>query len=268
VEDCIKKYHPITKTILETACWTWVVAFELQKKWFWVTGLDISEKMLERAKKNLTSPQPSTSSGMTRGLPQGEGAIVDLVLWNMTNFDLKKKFDVVLCNYNSICHLLEWKQWQDFFDMSYNHLNKDWLLIFDINTLYEFESITRDFAQFYNFGDDTVCMEMRKTSPPTPLLRSNFEESRASTPVSVILRGEGNTWFIYEWLIKIFKKRKDKKYDLIEEIIQENSFEIFKIKNELEKKWFEVLEMVDFHYWEVTEISERVYFICKKIKKC
>ncbi|MDP2395891.1 MAG: hypothetical protein Q8S84_05365 [bacterium] len=30
------------------------------------------------------------------------------------------------------------------------------------------------------------------TSPPTPLLRSNFEDSRASTPVSVILRGEGS----------------------------------------------------------------------------
>jgi len=57
----------------------------------------------------------------------------------------------VLCNYNSICHLLTWKEWQDFFAMAYKHLNKNGILIFDINTLFEFESITRDFAQFYTF---------------------------------------------------------------------------------------------------------------------
>ena len=214
-KDCIKKYHPKVKTILETACWTWVVALELQKKWFLVTWLDINEKMLERAWKIINEK--------------------NLVLWNMTNFDLKKKFDVVLCNYNSICHLLKWKEWQSFFDMSYNHLHNDWLLIFDINTLYEFESITRDFAQFYNFGDDSVCMEMFKK----------------------------NDYF--QWLIKIFKKEENKKYDLIEEVVNENSFEIVRIKNELKLKWFEILEIVDFHYWEVSEISERVYFICKKI---
>jgi cyclopropane fatty-acyl-phospholipid synthase-like methyltransferase len=74
-----------------------------------------------------------------------------LVLADMTNFDLRKTFDTILCNYNSICHLLKWEQWQAFFEMVNKHLEKDGLFVFDINTVYEFESITKDFAQFYNF---------------------------------------------------------------------------------------------------------------------
>lgn len=214
IEDCIKEYKPETKTILETACGTWKVARELIKNKYKVTGLDISEKMLKKAEKNLDKKS--------------------LVLADMTDFDLTKTFDAVLCNYNSICHLLKWEQWQGFFDMVNKHLEKDWLFVFDINTLYEFDSITNDFAQFYNFWEDTVCLEMKKKD------------------------------WIYEWLVKIFKKSDDKKYDLIEEVVRENSFPINKIKKELKEKWFKFLEMIDYHYGEVTAQSERVYFICKK----
>lgn len=216
IEDCIKEYKPETKTILETACGTWEVARELIKKKYKVIGLDINKKMLKKAEQNLD--------------------IKNLVLADMTDFDLWKTFDTVLCNYNSICHLLKWKQWQDFFEMVNIHLKKEWLFIFDINTIYEFDSITNDFAQFYNFNNDTVCLEMQKKD------------------------------WIYEWIVKIFKKSdKNNSYDLIEEIVRENSFPINKIKNELKEKWFKILEMIDYHYGEVTVKSERVYFICKKI---
>jgi hypothetical protein len=200
--------------ILETACWTGTVAKEFIKKWFKIIWLDINEKMLEIAKTNIPKD--------------------NLVLWDMTNFDLWKKFDVLLCNYNSICHLLEWKQWKNFFIMSYNHLKEWWLFIFDINTLFEFENITREFAQFYNFWEDSVCLEMFKKE-----------------------------WY-YEWLIKIFKKEEDWRFDLIKEIVKENSFPIKIIKKELKNSWFEILEVLDFHYWDVSLESERVYFVCKK----
>ena len=214
IEDCINEYKPETKTILEVACGTWEVARELINRKYKVTGLDINKRMLEKAEKNIPKK--------------------NLILGDMINFDLWKTFDAILCNYNSICHLLKWEQWQRFFEMSNNHLEKDWLLIFDINTIYEFENITKDFAQFYNFESDTVCLEMQK-----------------------------NNW-IYEWLVKIFKQSSDKKYDLVEEVVRENSFPINKIKKELKDKWFKILEMIDYHYWEVTVESERVYFICKK----
>ncbi len=232
IEDCIKEYKPETKTILETACGTAVVAKWLEAAWYKVTGLDINEKMLEKAKQNLPPPNPLLTKEGEWNEVKGGG--LTLVLWDMTNFDLEKKFDTVLCNYNSICHLLKWEEWQSFFDMVNKHLEKDWLFIFDINTVFEFENITRDFAQFYNFWDDTVCLEMFKKD------------------------------WIYEWLVKMFVKQKDASYILEKEVVKENSFPINKIKKELSDKWFKILEMIDYHYWEVTAESERVYFICKK----
>ena len=214
VEDCIKEHKPETKTILETACGTGEVARELVLKKYKVTGLDISEKMLKKAEENLDKK--------------------NLVLADMTDFDLWKTFDSVLCNYNSICHLLKWEDWQKFFKMTSKHLESGGLFVFDINTVHEFENISRDFAQFYNFDDDVVCLEMIK------------EE------------------WIFKWLVKIFKKNNEWKYDLIEEVVKENSFPINKIKKELKEQWFKIVEMIDYHYWEVTAKSERVYFICKK----
>lgn len=217
LSELISKYNSAPKkeiSILETACGTGTVAKEFQKLWYDITGLDISEKMLEKAKENLSEEK--------------------LILADMTNFDLQKKFDVILCNYNSICHLLTWQDWQKFFEMSQKHLDENGLLIFDINTLFEFENITREFAQFYTFWEDSVCLEMFKKDG------------------------------IYEWLIKIFKKSSDGRYDLIIENVRENSFPTEKIKKELKNKGFKVLEMLDFHYGLVTNESERVYFVCQK----
>ena len=212
--DCIKEYKPETKSILETACGTWIVAKELNNLWYKVTGLDISDKMLKKAEENLNKK--------------------DLVLADMTDFDLDKTYDTILCNYNSVCHLLKWEDWQKFFQMSANHLEKDGLFIFDINTVFEFENITKEFAQFYNFWEDSICLEM-------------FKED-----------------WIYKWLVKMFIKSTDGRYDLVEEIVKEMSFPISKIEKELKDRWFKILEKIDYHYGEVTANSERVYFICKK----
>jgi len=212
----IEKYWNNWKEILELACWTGTVMKEFIKKWYKATWLDINQNMLNKAKSILWDDK-------------------NLILWDMTDFDLQKDFDVVLCNYNSICHLLTFENWKKTFLNAYNHLKTGWLFIFDINTIFEFENITRDFAQFYNFGKDTVCLEMFKKQD------------------------------YYEWLVKIFKNIDWKNnYELIEEVVRENSFEIKDIKKELENIWFKILKIEDFHYWDVNAESERVYFICKK----
>lgn len=232
LDDLIQKYNPTERkniSILETACGTGIVAKEFQKLWYTITGLDINKKMLDKAKENIWEE--------------------NLVLWDMTDFELNKKFDVVLCNYNSICHLLTWQEWQKFFEMTYKHLPPNWILIFDINTLFEFENITREFAQFYNFWDDSVCLEMFKKNGQGELSWTDKRES----PV-----------VFYEWLIKIFKKAPDGRYDLITETVRENSFPIHMIKKELKNKRFHIEEILDFHYGEVNHESERVYFVVSK----
>ncbi len=199
------------KEILEFACGTGTIARELEKKWYSVTWVDLSEQMIKKAGK------------------------WDFQVWDMTSINLNKQFNIVLCNYNSVCHLKDWKAWQEFFQNAYKHLKKDGILIFDILTLFEFENISRDFKGFFNIKWDTICLEMFKQ--------------------------EGG---IYKWLIKIFVDKWENNFELIEEEIREISFSIEKIKQELEKVWFKIEHLEDFHFWELTDESERVYFVIKK----
>lgn len=213
--EFIKKFWNNWKSVLEFACWSGVVGKELQQKWYEIFGIDLSESMLEKANINMW--------------------VKNCGVWDMTNYISEKKYDAVLCNYNSICHLTDWKSWQECFKAAYSSLEVGGLFIFDINTVQEFESIARDFAQFYNIWEDTICLEMQKES------------------------------WLYNWIVKMFIKNNSWKYDLSTENIPELSFEIDVIQAELKKVWFQNLHCEDFHKWTVDNESERVYFIAKKI---
>ncbi len=214
--------------ILEFACGTWTIARELEKKWYTVFWVDLSEQMIEKSIKLST---------------EDFNPLNKFIVWDMTSIDLEKKFDVVLCNFNSICHLNSWEDWQKFLKNSYNHLNKWWILIFDILTIFEFENITSDFRWFFNVWNDTICLEMFK------------EKSR-----DVSLKHLNN----YKWLIKMFVKKSENNFKLIEEEIKEISFPVEDIKTELEKTGFKIKHLEDFHFWEVNDESERVYFVVEK----
>lgn len=214
LKDVIEEYKPETKTVLEFACGTGVIAKELITTGLEVSGVDINENMLKKAKKNFGNNS--------------------LYLGDMRTYRAEKQFDMVLCNYNSVCHLLTWTDWEIFFQNACNHLDTGGLFVFDINTLFEFETITRDFAQFYNFWDNTVCLEMFKKTG------------------------------YYQWLVKIFEKQEDQSYTLTQEIVSENSFAVSKIEKYLKSIGFKIKEKIDYHHGEVTVQSERVYFICEK----
>lgn len=216
-KDIFEEYAPWKIEILECACWSWVVMKELLERWFDVTGVDISEKMLSEAKKIV---------------PQEK-----LLKEDMTKFDLWKKFDIVLCNYNSICHLLTFEEWENFFDIAKKHLKKWWILVFDINTIQEFETLTKDYIWAKHFWEDSVILEVFK---------------------------DGKWWFFY-WLITMFIKNEAWFFEKIEEKVEENSFEIEEIKGSLNKKWFIIESLVDYHKIEVDEESERVYFIARSL---
>lgn len=216
-KDIFEEYAPWKIEILEFACWSWVVMKELLERWFDITWVDISKKMLLEAKKILPEER--------------------LILWDMTDINLEKKFDIILCNYNSICHLLSFQEWEKFFDIAKKHLKKWWILVFDINTLQEFETLVRDYVWARHFWDDSVILEVFK---------------------------DKNSWFFY-WLVTMFIKNTDWKYEKIEEKVEENSFELDKIKDSLNKKWFMIESIIDYHKIEVDEESERVYFIARNL---
>ena len=213
-------------SILEFACGTWTIAKELEKKWYNIFWVDLSEQMIERCPNNKK-----------------------FIVWDMTSIDLQKQFDVVLCNYNSVCHLNSWEDWQKFLQNSYKHLKKWWILIFDILTIFEFENITRDFRWFFNIAWDTICLEMFKEDNPSPFQAAPFNTKGSN---------------MYKWNIKMFINNWNNNFELIEEEIKEISFPVKDIKKELENTWFKIKHLEDFHFGEVNSESERVYFVVEK----
>src|SRR5438876_4557880 len=109
----IRKHAPRARTVLELACGTGSI---LKQLWthYEVTGLDLSEEMLEIAAEKVP------------GVPLFRG--------DMTSFDLGVRFDVVLCVYDSINHLLRFDEWKAVFARAHKHLDDGGVFISDINT--------------------------------------------------------------------------------------------------------------------------------------
>ena len=96
IDSIIKHAHPQPVTLLEVACGTGGITASLAGK-YQVAGLDISPEMLAVARKKLPREIP-------------------LHLADMSSFELNAKFDVVICIYHGINHLLSFSGWKGFFD--------------------------------------------------------------------------------------------------------------------------------------------------------
>lgn len=87
--------HEFGDPVLELGCGTGRIALALAAAGHRVTGLDISERMLERCNQKRA------------GLPREARERVHLVQGDMTRFDLGEKFRVVIIPFRPMQHLLE-----------------------------------------------------------------------------------------------------------------------------------------------------------------
>jgi SAM-dependent methyltransferase len=113
VRGLIERHHPSARTVLELACGTGSILAHLRSQYD-VAGLDRSPEMLSLAAEKLPD--------------------VRLIEGDMTQFALEERFDVLLCVYDSINHLLEFAAWEAVFDRVREHLADDGIFVFDINT--------------------------------------------------------------------------------------------------------------------------------------
>lgn len=87
--------HEFGDPVLELGCGTGRITLALAEAGHRVTGLDISERMLERCNQKRA------------GLPTEARERVHLVQGDMTRFDLGEKFQVVIIPFRPLQHLLE-----------------------------------------------------------------------------------------------------------------------------------------------------------------
>ena len=212
LNNIIKNYNPDTKKILDVACWTWEVFKFLDKKYekHWI---DLSEEMLNIARNNFK----------------------DCYFYNqnMNNISLNIKFDFIYSIFDSINHLINYRDWELFFEKSFNLLNNDWVFVFDINTQYKLNLVWNYKPMICNDEKDIIIF-------------STYKE---------------DSW-ITSWNIKFFKNVKENLFELNEERIDEISYPIEKIKKTLKK--FKKIIIVDENNNPINETTQRAFFICIK----
>jgi SAM-dependent methyltransferase len=210
----IEKHHPQARDVLELACGTGSVLKQLQDD-YQVTGVDRSEEMLAIASAKV---------------PQAR-----LVVGDMTEVRLGRDFDVVLCVYDSINHLLKLEYWESVFDRAHEHLGERGIFIFDINTERRLSWVAQQPPISTWFHDNSLLV--------------------------LDVRDDADDGVI--WDIKIFQHVSGENYRLHAEEIREVSFSVERIRSALRDR-FRRVRVYDQQRTRPSVRSGRLHFVCTK----
>jgi SAM-dependent methyltransferase len=213
IRRLIRRHKPKARTLLELACGTGAILKILAKS-YEVAGLDVSPQMLSLARKKLPH--------------------VRFYRKDMVSFELAIKFDVIICVFDSINHVLKFADWQKIFRNAARHLEENGLFLFDINTEAKLERLINAPTWVHKFGRNLEFI--------------NVTDGR---------RGIAN------WNIRVFEYQSRNKYRLFEEDIKEISFPVNKIRAALRKRFTNV-KVIDATERTPSTKSDRLYFVCKR----
>lgn len=124
IEKIFSYHNKSPKTILEMACGTGNLTYYLCKEKYNVTCFDLSSDMLSIAYNKLS-----------------EFKNVNILLQNMIDFNINKKFDAIISICDSINYIINKDDLYKTFTNVYNHLEDDGIFIFDINSYYKLKNI-------------------------------------------------------------------------------------------------------------------------------
>jgi SAM-dependent methyltransferase len=212
IRDLIELHDPKAKTLLEIACGTGGILGRLSESYD-VTGLDRSRPMLAIAKQRLPN--------------------IHLFRQDMTSFQVNQRFDVIVCAFDSINHLLRFSDWRETFRRVAGHLRTDGIFVLDVNTIGKLMRLVEGPAWAKQFGRDCVMIK--------------------------VIGGRRN---IFAWNIKIFEHRNCDDYKLIGETIVEKAFPMQRILTAL-RAYFAHVKVFDPEGARPSDRSERLYFVCR-----
>jgi SAM-dependent methyltransferase len=214
VRSLMDKHHPGAQTVLELACGTGSILKQLGSRYD-LTGVDLSAGMLEIA---------------ARKVPRAT-----LIRGDMTGISLDETFDVVLCVYDSINHLLKFADWEAVFERAREHLEDEGLFVFDINTERRLGFLAAQPTLTEWFGDGDLMV------------------------MDVVDRGRG----VFVWSIRVFEHLEGNAYRLHAEDIPEKSYPADRVKRSLQKR-FRRVWTYDARRKRPSPLSERLHFVCRK----
>jgi SAM-dependent methyltransferase len=114
----IRKYHRGARSLLELGCGSGGM-LKLLSLHYACEGIDLSQSMLKIARKK--APRARLHHG------------------DITEFDLGRRFDVIVCPFDTMNHVTSFAKWKRVFQRAHKHLNPGGVFIFDVNTEYKLE---------------------------------------------------------------------------------------------------------------------------------
>ena len=211
IKETIWEYADNPRSLLELACGTGNLLQHFIDE-YEISGIDISASMLAQAKKKLPN--------------------VSLFEMNMADFKLNRKFDIVICMFDSINHLLSYEDWLKTFSCVRNHLNPGGIFMFDMNTMEKLDHLSKSPGFMQEKDDAYLNMKVTKTSEN-----------------------------VINWNIKIFKRVRDNLYELNEDNIEETSFSSQKVKQDLEILFGKV--RIRTYEDGPNSVRGRTFFVCQ-----
>ena len=127
IADEIKKHEKVKTTlVLDLACGTGKMTFELRDRGYDMTGVDISMEMLSEARNECAKRDISD---------------ILFLCQSMQDFELYGTVDACACCLDSLNYLLSYEDIKKCFKLVHNYLIPDGVFVFDMNTPYKFEKI-------------------------------------------------------------------------------------------------------------------------------
>ena len=163
---------------------------------------------------------------------------------DMREFELYGTVGATLCCLDSLNYLVNDGELETVFSLVHNYSDPDALFLFDVNSEFKFENI---------YADNSYILEDENDDG------------------GAIFCGWQNSYDkenkICNFYLSVFEERENGEYYRADEEQKERCYSIDEIKNALQKKGFELLDIFsDTDFASVTEQSERLYFVAK-VKK-
>jgi SAM-dependent methyltransferase len=213
VLEAVRRYRPGAVSLLELGCGTGAILSGLTSIRS-LTGLDRSSKMLDIARNRVPTAR--------------------LLVADMASFDLRERFDVVICVFDTLNHLPNFDRWRKLFDQVHRHLKDDGLFVFDVNPIGELRRLAHAPPWIEDFDRFTLVMDVE------------CDSSGLST-----------------WDIQVFEPSGGDQFTLRHERIVELGVELGRIEDAL-ATCFDVLEMTDADGAPPNDESTKAYFVCRR----
>jgi SAM-dependent methyltransferase len=213
LHDIIERRHDQAATLLDLGCGTGGMTAWLAGA-YQVSGLDISPAMLAMAREKLPGGTP-------------------LYLADMTSFRLDASFDVIVCAYQGINHLLSLAAWESSFDRACEHLNRGGLFVFDIITVSQLAQMAAGPAIVQEFAGNYLRIQVRTADG-----------------------------LVFDWHIEVYELQRDGRYRLLTQTVALRSFPLADIREALRAR-FASVEVIRDGQPADPQHEDRVWFACR-----